>query len=151
MNKNFRSASLLFAVLGASILVNSLATRQSVAFTSPIPNLVGTWKVETQGATLLRGTSFSNKSHHAGEFTTLTAEATIQKQEGRRVLGVFKSPRYTEKFAWVIGVDGKSLAGVDEDGLIDGKIVTPNRIEVFYRHVNANESVVATGTYARQK
>ena len=58
MNKSFRSAGLLCAVLGASFLVNSLATRQSVAFTSPIPNLVGTWKVETQGATLLRGTNF---------------------------------------------------------------------------------------------
>ena len=151
MNNNFRSASLVCAVLGASILVDSLASRQSVAFVSPIPNLVGTWKLEAQGATLLRGTTFSNKSHHTGEFTTLTAEATIQKQEGRRVLGVFKSPRYTEKFVWVIGVDGKSLAGVDEDGFIDGKIVTSNRIDVFYRHVNANESVVAAGTYTRQK
>jgi hypothetical protein len=53
--------------------------------------------------------------------------------------------------AWVIGEDGKSLAGVDEDGFIDGKIVAPGRIEIFYRHLNANESVVAAGTYTRQK
>ena len=151
MGIKLRIATLFCALFGASVLADSLATRQSVAFVSPAPNLVGTWKVETQGATLLRGTAFSNKSHHTGEFTTLTAEATIQKQEGRRVLGVFKSPRYTEKFVWVIGVDGKSFAGVDEDGFIDGKIVNPNRIEVFYRHVSANESVVAAGTYTRQK
>lgn len=65
--------------------------------------------------------------------------------------GVFKSTRHTEKFVWVIGEDGKSLAGVDEDGFIDGKIVSPGRIEIFYRHLNANESVVAAGTYTRQK
>jgi len=65
--------------------------------------------------------------------------------------GVFKSTRHTEKFVWVIGEDGKSLAGVDEDGFIDGKIVSPGRIEIFFRQLNVNESVVAAGTYTRQK
>ena len=128
----------------------SLAERQSFAGNSPIPNLVVTWKVQTEGATVLHRDNFSTKSHHASQFTTLTAEAIIQKQEGRRVVGIFKSPRYTEKFACVISVDGKNFAYVDEDGSLDGKIINNNLMEVVYRHISPSESVVASGTYTRR-
>jgi len=80
----------------------------------------------------------------------LNAEAVIQKQEGRRFIGIFKSPRYTEKFAGVISVDGKTFAYVDNDGSLDGKIVNNKLMEVIYRHTSTTESVVASGTYTRQ-
>ena len=131
-------------------MIASLTARQSFAGNSPIPNLVGTWKVQSEGATVLHRDNYSTKTHHASQFTTLTAEAIIQKQEGRRVVGILKSPRYSERFAGVISVDGKTFAYVDEDGSLDGKIINNNLIEVVYRHNSPTESVVASGTYTRK-
>jgi len=142
--------AICLSVIGGVAFGASLTARQSFAGNSPIPNLVGSWKVETEGATILHQENYSNRSHHTNQFTTLNAEAVIQKQEGRRVIGIFNSPRYSEKFAGVISVDGKSFAYVDEDGSLDGKIINNNLIEVVYRHISPTESVVASGTYTRK-
>lgn len=150
MKKTLLAATLCLSFAGVVGAATSLATRQAFANNSPIPNLVGTWKVESEGASVLHKGAYSAKSHHASQFTTLTAEAIIQKQVGRRVVGIFKSPRYTEKFAGVISVDGKSFAYVDEDGSLDGKIINRNLIEIVYRHISPNESIVASGTYTRK-
>ncbi len=79
MNSNFLTAALCLSVAGAVGAVTSLTTRQAFANTSPIPNLVGTWKVQTEGATVLHGENYGTKSHHTSQFTTLNAEAVIQK------------------------------------------------------------------------
>lgn len=142
--------ALFISTAGALITIAALASTRSSAIQATIPNLVGTWSVSTQGATLLLGTGYSKRSHHADQFTTLNAEAVIQKQEGRRFIGILKSARYTEKFAGAISVDGKSMAFVDEDGFLDGKIINNNLIEVTYRHIGDTESVAATGTYTRR-
>jgi hypothetical protein len=142
---------LFISTAGALITIAALASARSSANQATIPNLVGTWSVSSQGATLLHGTGYSKRTHHAEQFTTLNAEAVIQKQEGRRFIGILKSARYTEKFAGAISVDGKSMAFVDEDGFLDGKIINNNLIEVTYRHIGNTESVAATGTYTRRQ
>lgn len=150
MKPKFVATALCLSVASVVAAVGSLTTRQSFANTSPIPNLVGTWKVQTEGATVLQGEDYSTKSHHRSQFTTLNAEAVIQKQEGRRVVGIFKSENYSEKFAGVISADGKTFAYVDEDGFLDGKIINKDLIEVVYRHISQKESAVASGTYTRK-
>ena len=150
MKTKFIATAVCLSVAGGIAVIASFTARQSLASNSPIPNLVGTWKVETEGATVLHRDNYRVKAHHVSQFSTMTAEATIQKQEGRRVVGIFKSPRYSEKFAGVISVDGKSFAYVDEDGSMEGKIINNNLIEVVYRHISTTESVVASGTYTRK-
>ena len=151
MKLKFLAAALCLSVGGGVAVGASLLAKQSFARNLPIPNLVGTWTVQTEGATVLYGENYSKESHHASEFTTLTAEAIIQKQEGRRVVGIIKSPRHSERFAGVISADGKDFAYVDEDGSLDGKIISNNLIEVVYRHNSSTEGVVASGTYTRTK
>ena len=149
MKGRFLAVAFCLSVTGAIAAASLLTTRQSFAGTSPIPNLVGTWKVQAEGVAILHGQNYSAKSHHTKQFSTLNAEAVIQEQEGRRVIGIFKSPRYTEKFAGIISVDGKTFAYVDEDGSLDGKIINKNLIEVVYRHTNKTESVVSSGTHEK--
>jgi len=149
MRTKLLAGALCLSVTGAVGAITSLTMGQSFAITSPIPNLVGIWKVQAEGVAILHGQNYSAKSHHTKQFSTLNAEAVIQEQEGRRVIGIFKSPRYTEKFAGIISVDGKTFAYVDEDGSLDGKIINKNLIEVVYRHTNKTESVVSSGTYEK--
>ena len=118
---------------------------------STIPNLVGTWIVETEGGVLAKGQKPRENTHHRGEFSTLTGEAVVTKQQGRVLHGVFTSPRATEKFIAVIGLDNKTLAFADEDGFLDGEIVDDDRLNVIYRHVTETDTVVGVGTLTRKK
>ena len=69
-----------------------------------------------------------------------------QKQEGRQFIGILKSARYTEKFAGAISVDGKSMAFVDEDGLLDGKIIN-NNLSMSSLNEEASEKIKKVMNY----
>jgi hypothetical protein len=119
---------------------------------SAIPSLAGTtWIVKSEAGMLLRGDAAGPKTHHSSEFSTLTAEAVVTKQQGRVIHGVFKSPKATENFVAVIGYDNKSFYLADEDGTMEGKIVSKNKIETIYRHVTATDTVIAAGVWTRKK
>lgn len=118
---------------------------------SSIPNLVGTWTVKAEGGVLVKGTAPGVKTHHASEFSTLTAEAVVTEQQGRVLHGTFSSPRATEKFIAVIGPDNKNFYYADEDGTMEGKIVNKDRMDLIYRHVTTTDTVIAVGTWTRKK
>lgn len=140
---------LLSILSGAVLSTACFYAFNSKAVSPEIPSLIGDWRVEAEGASLLHGTSYSKTSHHAERFTTFSAIASIEEQVGRRIAGVITSPRHSEKFVGVIGLDGKSLIYVDEDGVFLGKIVSQDLIVYEYNHVHDNESVVASGSYTR--
>lgn len=137
-------------VIGIALLAFILTAGTCLA-DSAIPNLVGTWTVKTEGGVLLKGSASGPKTHHSGEFSTLTAETVVTRQQGRIFHGTFTSPKATEKFVGVIGMDNKSIYLADEDGFIEGKIVNNNRIESVYRHVTASDTVIGVGTWTRKK
>ena len=118
---------------------------------STVPNLVGTWIVNAEGGVLVKGSSPTSKTHHSGEFSTLTAEAVITKQQGRLLHGTFKSQKAAEGFIAVIGLDNKSFYYADEDGTMEGRIINKNKMEVIYRHVTPSDTVVGIGTWTRKK
>ena len=118
---------------------------------SAIPNMVGAWSVKAEGGVLLKGSASGIKTHHSGEFSTLTAEAVVTKQQGRVLHGIFKSPKATENFVAVIGPDNKSFYYADEDGIIEGKIVSKDKMEIIYRHVTSSDTVIGVGTWTRKK
>jgi hypothetical protein len=116
-----------------------------------IPDLVGTWTVQADGGVLKKVEAPRAKTHHSGEFSTLKAEADVTKQQGRVVYGTFKSHHSTEKFVAVISMDNKNFYYADEDGFMEGNIVSKDRMNVIYRHVTADDTVVGVGTWTRKK
>jgi hypothetical protein len=118
---------------------------------SDIPNLVGTWNTQAEGAVILKGADHGAKTHHRGDFSTLKGEWIVTKQQGRVLHGTFKSPKATEKFVAVISMDSKSLFQADEDGFLEGQIVNKDQINIIYRHSSATDTVVAVGTMMRKK
>jgi len=118
---------------------------------SAIPNMVGNWTVKAEGGVLIKGGTAGAKTHHTGDFSTLTAEVTVTKQQGRIVYGTFKSSKAAENFIAAIGMDSKSFYYADEDGTMEGKIVGKNKMNVIYRHVTSTDTVIAVGTWTRKK
>lgn len=134
-----------------TVLVFLLCAGPCFADDSAIPNMVGTWTVKAEGGVLLKDSAPGPKTHHVGEFSTLTAEAVVTKQQGRVFHGTYKSPRATEKFIGAIGLDNKSFYYADEDGTMEGKIVNKDKMEVVYRHVTTSDTVIGVGTWTRKK
>jgi hypothetical protein len=54
-----------------------------------------------------------------------------------------------ESFIAVTGMDNTSLYLADQDGLMDLKIINDDLMTGVYRHVTANDTVVAEGTWTR--
>jgi hypothetical protein len=137
------------AMAGVMTLV-SVGTFSAASAAPVIPNMIGTWTVEGKGAVLCKVEASRCKTHHHGDFSDLNAVAQITKQQGRVFHGVFTSKYATEKFVGTLGHDNASLYMVDEDGFTDGKIISPNLIQVVYRHTSDLDSVVDIGTWTRR-
>ena len=75
----------------------------------------------------------------------------MTKQQGRVLHGTFTTPKATESFIAVIGMDNKSFFYSDEDGFLEGKIINRNKINVVYRHITSADTVVGVGTWTRKK
>ncbi|HWR40736.1 MAG TPA: hypothetical protein VN611_14675 [Patescibacteria group bacterium] len=135
-----------------SVLLMVFLLGTGVCFAAPdIPNLVGTWAVQSEGAYLSKGGEPGTWSHYRENSNTLTAELIVTKQQGRVFYGTFTSQRATEDFAGVIGWDNKTFYLVDQDGFTDGTIVDNNKLTCIYRHVGDKDSVVAAGVLTRKK
>lgn len=138
--------------LTVGIVIMAFLVSASFCFAeSGIPNLMGTWSVKAEGGVITKGGATGAKTHHSGEFSALTAEAVVTKQQGRVLHGTFTTPKATESFIAVIGMDNKSFFFSDEDGFLEGKIVNKDKINAVYRHVTPTDTVVAVGTWTRKK
>lgn len=116
-----------------------------------IPDMVGMWLVKTEGGVIGKSGIPSAKTHHSGDFSTLNAEISVTRQQGRVFRGTLASPKAREDFVGVIGMDNRSIFIADEDGFAEGKIISKNKITVIYRHVTPSDTVVAVGTWTRKK
>ena len=137
-------------IIGVLLLVFLLGT--GVCFAEPdIPNLVGTWAVQSEGAYLSKGNEPGTWSHFRDDVTTLTAELVVTKQQGRVFYGTFTSKHATEELAGVIGWDNKTAYFVDQDGFTDATLVNKDKMTCIYRHVGGKDSVVAAAILTRKK
>lgn len=138
--------------LSVGFIILAFLVGASLCFAeSGIPNLVGTWSTKAEGGVITKGGALNTKTHHSGEFSTLSGEAVVTKQQGRVLHGTFTSPKATESFIAVIGMDNKSFFLADEDGFMEGQIVNKDKINIVYRHVTPADTVVAMGTWTRKK
>jgi hypothetical protein len=134
-----------------SLLIVTLFCVSVCLADSDIPNLVGTWTLKSEGGVLLKGTESGPKTLHTGPFSTLNAEAVITKQQGRIIHGSVKSPKATKNFIGAIGHDNKTIYYADEEGLLEGKLIDKDTMEIIYRHVTPADAVVAVGLWTRKK
>ena len=134
-----------------SLLIATLFCVSVCLADSDIPNLLGTWTLKSEGGVLLKGKESGPKTLHTGPFSTLDAEAVITKQQGRIIHGSVKSPKATKNFIGAIGHDNKTIYYADEEGLLEGKLIDKDTMEIIYRHVTPADAVVAVGLWTRKK
>jgi len=137
-------------IVGIVVLVFGASAGLCFAETG-IPNMVGTWSVKAEGGVIPRDGAAGAKTHHSGDFSNISGELVVTKQKGRVLHGAFSTPKASEAFIAVIGMDNKGLFLADEDGFLEGKFINKDKISVVYRHVTAADTVVGVGTWTRKK
>ena len=148
----------VLAVLIAPIFLIGCTLSSSLEQPSPdiaqsnIPNLTGIWNVESIGSVMPKLDMPGKWTHHKDSYSHLSAQAVVTDQQGRVLHGMFTAPLgKNESFIAVIGMDNSSLYFADQDGFMDLKIVNNDLMTGIYRHVSANDTVVALGRWTRLK
>jgi len=116
-----------------------------------IPDMIGTWSIKAEGGVITKKGAVDSKSHHSGDFSNITAELIVTKQQGRVFHGSFTTKKGSEAFVGVIGMDNKSIFSSDEDGFAEGRIISKNKVHAVYRHSTPADSVVAVSVWTRKK
>ena len=99
-----------------------------------IPDLKGDWVATTQAVV------FGTSPHHPGNETPggaprlrdVSFTFRVEAQEGRRVWGTLSSPTASERFAWAISHDNRTILGSDSDGTFVNRLLEPNKLEICY-------------------
>jgi hypothetical protein len=117
---------------------------------TPIPDLRGTWKGESETLVLKGG----NPHHPAAqsnepELRSVAFTLVVDKQEGRRFSGTFSSARSSEKVIAVISRGGTILLA-DDEGYTYGTMLAPNRLELCYLHVSSAARVASCTELIKQ-
>jgi hypothetical protein len=119
---------------------------------SDVFNLIGTWAGKTEGAKILLADTPNPKSHGSHEeFYNMALEYEFTKQEGRLFHGTKKSAKFTEKVVCAVDYDNENIHCTDENGIVDGKIVSKDKITTHYHHVTPEETVVSICAFQRIK
>jgi hypothetical protein len=116
-----------------------------------IPNLIGTWKGESESIVLGGG----NPHHPATasnepQLRSVPFTLTIDKQDGRRFSGTFSSARSSEKVIAVISRSGVIFMA-DDEGYTDGTMLAPNRMELCYLHVSSAARIASCLELTKQQ
>ena len=132
------------------VVFATLSAAPAAAQQSAIPDLLGTWKGNSESIVLGAG-----NPHHAAQPTTeprlnsVPFTVTIDKQDGRRFSGTFSSPRSSEKVIAVISRGG-TIFLADDEGYTHGTLLAPNRMELCYLHVSSAARVASCAELTKQ-
>lgn len=113
------------------------------------PNLVGTWKGDSESIVLSGG-----NAHHPGKssgprMSSVPFTLVIDKQDGRRISGTFASAKHKEIVIAVISRNG-AIYMVDDDGYSIGTMLSPTRLELCYMKRAQNGSVASCTEMTKQ-
>lgn len=133
----------------AIVVVLAAFTSSPAAAQDGFPNLVGTWKGDSDTIVLSGG-----NTHHPGKapgprMSSVPFTLVIDKQDGRRFSGTFSSTRHKETVIAVISRNG-AIYMVDDDGSTFGTLLSPNRLELCYLKRAPNGRVASCTEMTKQ-
>jgi hypothetical protein len=117
-----------------------------------VPNLVGNWTGVGSAAIFDARGILPWDSENLTYLEESNFTLNIMEQKGSRFVGV-KFPRmYLEESETVLGVispDNETLYMVDENGQLDGRLISANEMQIVYREVGPNGMVIAINKFTR--
>ena len=127
----------------------TLTVATAVQAQTPVPDLKGTWKGESE--TIIQG---AGNPHHAAppsgpRLNSIAFTLTVDKQDGRRFSGTFSSARGNDPIIAVISQNG-TIYLVDDDGYTIGTMLAPNRLELCYMMLSPATRIASCTVLTKQ-
>jgi hypothetical protein len=119
-------------------------------------DLKGTWTGTSSsivaGLPAHHPTTLTAKPAGPNRLTEVKFTIKVDGQAGGRFWGTLTSPASADPFIGVLSSDSKRLRIVlQRGGIIDGTVLTPDSVEIFYTEHGNGISVAATNLFTRQK
>ncbi len=134
-----------FALPAVLILFTSMPSVAQEAF----PNLIGTWKGNSESIVLSGGNTHHPGKSREARMSDVAFTLIIDKQDGRRISGTFASAKHKEAVIAAISRNG-TVYMVDDDGYSVGTLLNGNRLELCYMKRAPNGSVASCTEFSRQ-
>ena len=130
------------------LMFATLAAMPAIA-QSPLADLRGTWKGESESIVSGTGNTHHPNSPQSARLTSVSFTMTIDKQDGRRFSGKFSSARSTEPIVGVIARNG-TLYIADTDGYTFGTVTAPNKLELCYLQIKSDAQIASCTEMTKQ-
>ena len=131
----------------AALIVVLLAAAAVQAQT--VPDLVGVWKsVAHEGVTT--GSRHFPKSDPGPHFVSSQFTLHIERQEGRRFVGVKSSQHHKETVMGVIAYDDSTIHILEDEGSFTGKLLPDGSLELIYSHDAGPSKGIGIARYVRE-
>ena len=115
-----------------------------------VPDLRGVWKsAENEGITT--GSRHFPKDTPGPQFVSGAFTLDINRQEGRRFIGVKSSARHKEAVMGVVGFDGTSVHILEDEGQFTGRLLPDGSLELFYSHDVGASKAIGVTRYVREE
>lgn len=114
-----------------------------------VPDLVGVWKsVAHEGITT--GSRHFPKNDPGPHFVSSQFVLHIERQEGRRFVGVKSSQHHKETVMGVIAYDGTTIHILEDEGSFAGKLLPDGSLELIYSHDAGPSKGIGIARYVRE-
>jgi hypothetical protein len=113
------------------------------------PNLVGTWKGDSESIVLPAGNTHHPGTNKGPRMSSVPFTLVVEKQDGRRFYGTFSSAKHKETVIAVISHNG-AVYMVDDDGYTIGSLISPTRLELCYMKQSPNGRVASCTEMTKQ-
>jgi hypothetical protein len=139
----------------ARLAVALLLVGPTSGHAADLPNLVGSWKVETPVVFTGNGAHHPTDAPQTGgsgqpHLRDFTGTFTVVGQEGDRFWGTLETPYYKEDLIGVLtGEEGRFLM-VDSDGFHQGRVLGPGEIRYCYQQNSPELRVAGCGKMTKQ-
>jgi len=138
--------------LGLATLVGGTSIAGAQSMLDLKGNWTGTSSSIVSGLPPHHPTTLTAKPAGPNRLTEVKFTITVDGQAGGRFWGTLSSPASTDPFIGVLSSDAKRLRMVlQRGGIIDGTVINPDTVEIFYTEHGNGVSVAATNTFTRQK
>lgn len=118
-------------------------------------DLVGTWTGAAQaivtGVNEYHPDGAASKPAGPHRLREVPFTYRIEGQDGRRFWGTGTSENKSDSVSGVISADGQRIYMADSKGTYDGVVMNTNTLELCYRRVSPDVSVVACNVVKREK
>ena len=136
-------------MLRGACAVALVATWLPAIAQTPVPDLRGTWKGDSESVVWGGANPHHGKAPQDAQFRSVPFTLVVDKQEGRRFSGTFSSSRSNERIVAVISRNGTILVA-DDDGYTVGSVLAPNRIELCYLKTGQNARIASCTELTKQ-